>query len=53
MPLTDCSGSINTYALAKIWYRTASINIDIDKMEAKIKSWLNEDTFEKPQREVL
>ena len=26
---------------------------DIDKMESKVKSWLNQDTFEKPQREVL
>ena len=56
MPLTDRSLSINTFALSKIWYCSASINIklgDMDKIQAKVKSWLNQDTFEKPQNEVL
>ena len=51
MPLTDPPNCINTFALSKIWYRLASINIkysDIDKIESKIKSWLNQDSFEKP-----
>ena len=56
MPLLDRPTSINTYALSKIWYRAASINFkvgDIDNMQSKIKSWLNQDTFEKPQEEIL
>ena len=56
MPLLDRPTSINTYALSKIWYRASSINFkvgDIDTMQSKIKSWLNQDTFEKPQEEIL
>ena len=56
MPLLDRPTSINTYALSKIWYKAASINFkigDIENMQSKIKSWLNQDTFEKPQEEIL
>merc|ERR1712098_273433 len=56
MPLLDKPTSINTYALSKICYMAASINFkvrDIDNMQSKIKSWLNQDTFEKPQEEIL
>ena len=56
MPLLDRPISINTYALSKIWYRASSINFkigDIDTMQAKIKSWLTQDMFEKPQEMVL
>lgn len=52
MPLLDRQTSINTYALSKIWYKAASINFkigDIENIQSKIKSWLNQDTFEKPQ----
>ena len=50
MPLLDRPTSINTFALLKIWFWATSINF---KLGAKIKSWLNQDTFEKPQEEVL
>ena len=56
MPLLDRPTSNNTFALSKIWYRAASMNFkigDIDNMQSKIKSWLNQDAFEKPQEEVL
>ena len=56
MPLLNRPTSINVFALSKIWYRAASINFklgDIENMQAKIKTWLNQDTFEKPQEEVL
>ena len=56
MPLTDRAFSVNTYILSKTWFKSATINIklgDIEVMESKIKSWIYQDLFEKPQSEVL
>ena len=55
MPLINRPTSINVFALSKIWYRASSINFklgDIEKIQSNLKSWLNQDTFEKPQEEL-
>ena len=56
MTLINRLTSINVFALSKIWYRAASINFkigDMEKYQSNIKSWFNQDIFEKLQEEVL
>lgn len=56
MPITNHPRSVNTFALSKIWYRSAAIYIkcgDITKIDSRIKSWVYQDNFEKPEQEIL
>ena len=56
MSLTSRPWSINTYCLAKLWYRTGCLDLrigDSDAITSSIKSWLYQDQLEKPQELML
>ena len=56
MDLTSRPWSLNCYALSKIWHRCHTVDLrllDISKISSKIKSWLFQDQFEKPEEFVL
>ena len=56
MPLTMCPFSVNYYALSKLWFRCASINIrvgDIASINSSIKKWMYADMLLKPEETVL
>ena len=56
MPLMDWPKSVNTFALSKIWYRSAAIDFkcgDIAKFYSKIKSWIYQDSFLKLDQKLL
>ena len=56
MPLINRPYSINSFCLAKVWFRCNSINLrccDIAKISACVKSWLFADQLEKPEESIL
>ena len=56
MPLTQRPYSVNTYALSKVWFRSASINFrekDFKNINSSIKQWLYRDLPLKPEEAVL
>ena len=56
LPLTARAFSINSYVLAKVWYRTAVVDVrsgDVSRMASSIKSWIYQDQLIKPQEELL
>ena len=56
MPLSQRPYSINTYALSKIWFRSASVNLremDFKSINSSIKQWLYADVLLKPEEFVL
>ena len=56
MPLTMRPWSINSFVLAKVWFRCGSVDLrvgDINAINSSIKSWLYADLFEKPSEMVM
>ena len=56
LPITQRGWSINSYALAKVWFRTKCIDLrvcDIKAITSSCKSWLYQDMFAKPEEMVL
>ena len=56
MNLTNMPGSLNNYALTKVWYKCHTVDLrvcDIDSITSKVKSWLLQDQLEKPAEMVL
>ena len=56
MPLSQRPYSINTYALSKVWFRSASVNLremDFKSINSSIKQWLYADVLLKPEEFVL
>ena len=56
MPLSQRPYSVNTYALSKVWFRSASIYFregDFKNMNSSIKQWLYRDIPLKPEETVL
>ena len=56
MPLSMRGGSINTYCLSTVWFKTHSVDLrvmDITKITKAIKSWLYADMLFKPEEMVM
>ena len=56
MNLTERPFSINTFALSKVWFRSAIVNLregDISAINSSIKKWLYADMLLKPEEKVL
>ena len=56
MPLSMRGGSINTYYLSTVWFKTHSVDLrimDITKINKAIKSWLYADMLFKPEEMVM
>ena len=56
MPLTMRPWSINSFVLAKVWFRCGSVDLrvgDINTINSSLKSWLYADLFEKPSEMVM
>ena len=56
MPLSMRGGSINTYCLSTVWFKTHSVDLrvmDITKINKAIKSWLYADMLFKPEEMVM
>ena len=56
LPITQRGWSLNSYALAKVWFRAKSVDLrqcDIKNITSSCKSWLYQDMFAKPEEMVL
>ena len=56
LPLIQRPFSVNTYALSKVWYRTACVNLresDFHAINSSIKKWIYADLLFKPEEMVL
>ena len=56
MPLTMRPWSINSFALSKVWFRCASVDLrigDINAITTSMKSWLYADLYQKPSELVM
>ena len=56
MALTMRPWSINSYVLAKVWFRCGSVDIrecDISAINSSVKSWMYADLLEKPAEAVM
>ena len=56
MPLTMRPWSVNSFVLAKVWFRCGSVDLrvgDINAINSSIKSWLYADLLEKPSELVM
>ena len=56
LPVVQRGWSINSYALAKVWFRAKCIDLrvcDIKAITSSCKSWLYQDMFAKPEEMVL
>ena len=56
MPLTMRPWSVNSYALAKVWFRCGSVDLrvgDIAAINSSVKYWLYADLMEKPSEAVM
>ena len=56
MPLSQRPYSINTYALSKVWHRSATVNLrisDYNSINSSLKKWLYADCILKPEELAL
>ena len=56
MPLSMRGGSINTYCLSTVWFKSHSVDLrvmDISKISKAVKSWLYADMLFKPEEMIM
>ena len=56
LPITQRGWSLNSYALAKVWFRARSVDLrvcDIKAITSSCKSWLYQDMFAKPEEMIV
>ena len=56
MPLTMRSWSMNSYCLPKVWFKAHCVDLrqlDINKINSNVKSWIYGDQFIKPEERIL
>ena len=56
MPLSMRGGSINTYCLSTVWFKSHSVDLrvmDISKISKAVTSWLYADMLSKPEEMIM
>ena len=56
MALTMRPGSVNNFALSKVWFRCGSVDLresDISAINSSVKSWMYADLWQKPSEVVM